>query len=252
MHRLTLLLAVALAAISTVPAGAQDQPTLFVSSWMCDRGAIGDLVTMARDRDLPIYQEMANEGLILGQMVLVHHWGDEWNLVTITMTEDIASGIAASDEFGSRYVDRYGEDDAFVTHCPSHRDAIYQGAFNTVATAGSMPDPPLTVAMSYFNCPLNKVSEVVAGDQARLLPAAQASIAAGHGLWLGAMRHAWADEWSYVIVRSATDVASLIAFNDDTNRRVGGAPGEAMPTDVCRSHRDNIYQLVLATAPPSD
>lgn len=252
MNRLIPLLAGVLATTALAPVSAQEQPTLFVSSWMCERPALDDLVEMARSRDLPIYQDMTNEGLIGGQMLLVHDWGDEWNYVTITMADDVATGVAASDEFGRRYAERYGDDDGFVDRCPSHRDAIYQAAFSTEPPNGApMPEPPYSVAMSYFNCPLDKVSDVVAGDRAALLPAAQASINEGNGFWLGSMRHAWADEWSYVIIRSAADLGALAAFNADTNRRVGNARGAPVPTDVCRAHRDNIYQLVYTTQPPS-
>jgi hypothetical protein len=233
------------------PAPAQDQapPTIFMTSWMCERGAIGDLVTAARERELPVMQELVDEGRIDYHSVMVHHWGDEWNYVTMMAAADMSGGLAALEEFNTRYEARHGTDDSFVDRCPTHRDGIYVGAYRTDFPA-TRPTVPYSVALSYFNCPLNQISGIVEAERAAFLPAAQASVDAGMGFSLGVIRHAWADDWTYVMVRRAQDVPSLIAFNDDTNRRVaanGAAPGPSL--DLCPAHKDNIYQLVMETQP---
>lgn len=236
---------------------AQDEeppqpPTIFVTSWMCDRGdAMDGIIETAEARELPIYQELVNEGQLWSHSVMVHHWGDEWNYVTITLADDVAAGLAANEAFGQRYEERHGEDDGgFIEHCRTHRDNIYVGAYTTTDNENMTPETPYSVALSYFACPFDMIDDVVNADRATFLPAAQASVDAGMGYWTGAMRHAWADEWTYIIVRSAKDVPSLLAFAEDTGNRIeeGGAEG-GPPSNACGAHKDNIYQVVMETAP---
>ncbi len=224
---------------------AQQPPTIFVTSWQCDTAALSNLVDMAREQDLPIFQELVNEGKLWSYSVMVHRWGDEWNYVTFTVADDVAAGVAANTDFGTRAEERYGEDETLLEHCKTHRDNIYVGVYITQDPEGQDVKPPYSLSMSYFACPIKDLDEIVAASRDTFLPAAQASVNEGKGYWTGAMRHAWADEWNYVILRGAEDVPGLIAFAFDTGQRIAAPDGPA-PTASC-AHKDNIYQMVLAT-----
>jgi hypothetical protein len=227
-------------------------PTIFVTSWQCDRTAMDDIIDLTH-QVMPIYQELVNEGVIWSYAVAVHHWGDEWNYVTITLAGDMAAGIRAGDEFDRRAQERFGEDETFIANCPTHRDNIYVGAYTSSQPGEPEREPPFAIAMSYFNCPLNSIGDIVRAERETLLPAARASIDAGTGYWHGAMRHSWADEWTYVHVRAAEDAASVIAFAQDTARRAAENGGDdGAPTDVCPAHKDNIYVVVAATRAPTE
>lgn len=225
---------------------AQQPPTIFMTAWQCDRAAVDGLIEQMKTRDLVIAQELADEGALWSYHVLVHDWGDEWNLVTLLVAEDLPGGVAANDAFNERFEARYGEDAAFLDHCPAHRDNIYVGAYITQPAEGQNPQPPYSVAMSSFACPINALDGIIDADRETLLPAAQASVNAGKGYMTGAMRHAWANEWNYVIFRGAADVPGLIAHASDTAERI--TSDDPAPTQSC-AHKDNIYRMELETVP---
>ena len=229
---------------------AQQPPTIFMTAWMCDRAAVDTLVATAGERAMPVAQELVNEGMLWSYSVMVHNWGDEWNYVTLMLADDIASGVAANAEFGRRIEAKYGEDETFVEQCRAHNDGIYTGSYITDDAPGVDPEPPYTIAFSYFACPFNVLDDVVQEDRERFLPAAQASVTAGKGYFTAAMTHAWAGEWTYVIVRGAQDIPSLIDFAADTGTRMGDDAGQA--AEACTAHKDNIYRVVLETQPRSE
>lgn len=254
MNRSTLLAALLCAAFM-VPhqALAQDEnpPTIMMSAWMCNQASMGDLVDDFETRQLPIAQELVDEGMMQSAMLMVHHWGDEWNYVTVMMADDMESGAAAFGELNSRYADRYGDDGLdFLAHCTTHRDAIHTGAWTTDGD-DEMPELPMSVALSAFACPFNALGDILEQHREIMLPAAQASVDAGMGDFVGASTHAWGDEWNYVIWRGAADIPALMAFNDDTNERADALAGEDEENamDACWAHKDNIYALVAMTRP---
>ena len=262
MPRLLTSLCTLRAVVTLLPdiAVAQDEepqgpPVIFMTSWMCDRGdALTSILEGAQNQELPIYQDLVNEGKLLSASTMVHDWGDEWNYVTITVASDMEAGLAASDEAGERYEELYGDDEDLLTqHCRSHRDNIYVGDFGTNDPEGITYETPYTVAMSYFACPFDVLGDISEDFREVYLPAAQASVDAEMGYWTGGMRHAWADEWTYVLGRAAKDLPSILTFADDIDERImAGNPPEGGPaTDAC-AHKDNIYTVVAETTPRSE
>lgn len=246
-----LILAIVFAAtpVQAQDAPPQEPPTIFVISWQCDRAAVDNLVETMKARQLVVAQELVNQGTLQNYMVLTHDWGDEWNLVSILMADDTAKGEAASDQIRQRSQERFGGDNPIAQHCSEHKDSIYRGAYITSTPAGrAEPTPPYSLSMSYFACPARTLSQIVSADRQTLLPAAQASVEAGHGHWTAAMTHAWGDRWTYVVVRAAANVPGLIAHAEDTGARLSSTA--TAPTMVC-SHKDNIYEVRLQTTPPA-
>ena len=97
------------------------------SEWKCGIGDLGEALDIVDQTSRPIYGEMVDEGMINGFSVLTHLYGDEWNLIFVTLASDIDAAIAASTEANRRMADREMDEqgDRFVELCPYHRDNIY-------------------------------------------------------------------------------------------------------------------------------
>lgn len=249
MPKLTVLATCLVAMLLSYPASAQEDeqrpPTIFLTSWMCDRSALDEIQNEQRERNLPILQDLVNQGQIWSASSMVHDWGDEWNYVTAYLADDIASGAAANSELRRRYDEEYA-DSILLEQCRTHRDNIYIGAFTT-GNVDPDPEPPYTIAMSYFACPISELGSIADMGREHILPAVQASIEAGEGYWAGGAVHAWGDEWNFLLVRSAEDLPSLVRFAEDTDNRMGENAREV--TETCWAHKDNIYSVVMETTP---
>lgn len=118
-------------AVST--AFAQEEPEgprpniVAFSEWKCPFSNLEEAVDLVNTSTRPIYQELIDEGMIVGWNLLTHFYGDEWNLIFVTLAEDIQSAIEANTEFFRRAEERglEAEGDRFVELCPHHRDNIY-------------------------------------------------------------------------------------------------------------------------------
>ena len=225
-------------------------PTVFMTAWKCDQSAMGDLADTARERMLPIAQAMKDEGTIQNYAVLGHHWGDEWNFMTVLMADDLASGHEASAELRERYSAENDPAATLLDHCTSHRDAVHAGAWQT--QRGRPIEPGMTVAVSHFACPFTTIGAIIEAHERVLLPASQASVDEGHGLFVAATRHEYGDEWTYAIWRAASDLPAFVAFNADANERATALAQELMPDaenpmNACTAHKDNIYGVIAAT-----
>lgn len=109
---------------------AQEGPrpnVVAMSEWKCPIGNLGEAVQLSNATSRPIHQEMIDEGLIVGWNILTHLYADEWNLIFVTLAEDIDSAIESGREFQRRLQQRpEGErGERFVELCPYHRDNIY-------------------------------------------------------------------------------------------------------------------------------
>ena len=74
----------------------------------------------------PIWNEIMNEGMIMGWGQLNHEWGDEWNCNFYYSAKDKESFFAAWDEFIKRMSERHPG--AWAKVIPSfyaHKDNIY-------------------------------------------------------------------------------------------------------------------------------
>ena len=101
--------------------------TLVISSWACDISHLGEIADQYRERVLPVYTEMQEEGLVLGWGTFFHDWADEWNFNIYTVTTDKAAFFAAVTEAGSRISANLEDDapNALLEYCKSHKDGIY-------------------------------------------------------------------------------------------------------------------------------
>lgn len=113
-------------------ANAQEQAgerpnVVAMSEWKCPIGNLGEALEITNTISRPIHQELVDEGMIVGWNVLTHLYGDEWNLIFVTLAKDLDSAIASGTEFNRRVgeMDLGDEGGRFTELCPYHRDNIY-------------------------------------------------------------------------------------------------------------------------------
>lgn len=119
--------AVFIAFVVPVPAAAQQAPSegvLIVSYQKCER--VDEMNEWFRANAAPIFNDLVDEGRLVGWGILNHAWGDEWNNVAYYVAPDLSTFHAA---YGEAFR-RIGETDPdmmarFESHCTEHKDNIY-------------------------------------------------------------------------------------------------------------------------------
>ena len=243
-----------LTALLAVPASAQDEatPTFIVTAHQCDARGLDALVDHHRERGLPILQALVDEGGLLAAGTAVHHWGDEYSLLTWQAGPDLPSTLEGWEQAGARYEEAHPDDRLFIETCPKHRDTFYT---RRAWTAADEP-PPVgegntpTLAISYYTCAYPEMSGIVEEYVARSQPIAQALVDEGLMNSEGLYTHDWGDEWNLVITRSAPDLPALLTALSTFGERFEAEQGEdaqSLVEEHCSAHKDNIYTVVMAT-----
>lgn len=141
MRKLPLILG--LLVTLAVPAGltAQDDeapPTLRLSFYKCDLGQLEATMEQINGVEIPIWEELVEEGMVDSYGHFFHAWADEYNVGIYTVAENIEAVLAATVEFGNRMQERHPDADAGLNQvCPSHRDGFYVMGPRTGADEGS-------------------------------------------------------------------------------------------------------------------
>jgi hypothetical protein len=139
-HHPAVLVLAALAAL-VVPSAAlaqeeePDPPVLRLSFFMCDlSGGKGDAIQEEIEtQDMPIWNALVDEGMVVSYGYFFHWWADEWNVGLYTIAPTIQAIIDASAEAGDRLEAQYGENapSVMAEACPHHRDGFYTMGPNT-------------------------------------------------------------------------------------------------------------------------
>lgn len=136
----TLLVLLALSALAFPTAGrAQeeepDPPVLRLSFFMCDLSAgKGEAIEEEIEtQDMPIWNALVDEGMVMSYGYFFHWWADEWNVGIYTIAPTIQAILDANEEAANRFEAQYGEDapSAMAEACPHHRDGFYRMGPNT-------------------------------------------------------------------------------------------------------------------------
>ena len=256
MNRFTTLLMVCSLALALAPISIQAQedgpPTIMMSAAQCDRNTLDDVLDNARERGLPIWQELVNEDMIISSGIVRHWWGDEWNLVNVMLAADEAAVIAANDEFSSRYDDLYPDDNMYITNCPKHRDVFYRAI---VGTEGDSDDEDNgdgdAIAISYYECDFTRIGDIAEEDQEGI-DVFQGLVDEGMLTFHASAVHTWGNEWNYIAISGADDIPALLAGLAEANSRFEEAypDEESVIAEACTAHKDNIYRQVMWTVDP--
>lgn len=120
------LLALPLAAVAQ---DAEDEPQMLqITAWQCPMGGgLYDKVdAWWNEKNLPISQQMVDEGKIQSAGIFYHAWADEWNVQTYVIAKDIPTILAAVEEMNERGTAMYPDDEGLSQWCTTHRDGFYQ------------------------------------------------------------------------------------------------------------------------------
>jgi hypothetical protein len=241
-----------------IPALAQntDRPVIVATYHQCDASQLPALIERNRERALPIYQAMVDEGKAIFAGEAVHYWGDEYNLVTWLAAPNMPEVLEAYDEMTSRYRTTYPDDRLFIDTCPRHRDNF---AYMPTATEGGNPpvgpDNEPTLAISYYVCDYTKLDEMISQATERSQPIAQALVDEGVLENQIYYTHAWGDEWNFIVTRRAADLPTLFTALETMDERYQaryGSGSQALIEQHCTAHKDNIYRMVISTNPASN
>lgn len=117
---------------------ASPGPTLVIESFKCDWRHYEDINTAIEAINLPVYQAMVDEGLVISWGTYWHEWADEWNFHIYTVAEDKQSFFEAFGEAGRRIGEIVGDDGTWDDqplveeadwilgeYCTEHKDGIY-------------------------------------------------------------------------------------------------------------------------------
>jgi hypothetical protein len=131
MRRFPLCLGLVVAVAIALPSAlaAQDDeapPTLRLSFYQCDLNEIGPTMEQIESIEVPIWNELVAEGMVMSYGTFVHAWADEWNVGIYTVAESPEAIISATAAFGEAMQERHPDADAGLNQvCPAHRDGFY-------------------------------------------------------------------------------------------------------------------------------
>ena len=137
MRKSPLILALALAAALPASLAAQQPqqemqeaeeapPVLRLSFFQCHSNQIGDVMEQAETYDIPIWDELVAEGMVMNYGYFTHWWADEWNVGIYTIAPTIQAIVDASVEADRRMTERHPDaPDTMGEACPWHRDGFY-------------------------------------------------------------------------------------------------------------------------------
>lgn len=101
-------------------------PILRLSFYHCDMNALDATYEQIETMEIPIWDELVDEGMVESYGHFFHAWASEWNVGIYTVAENIEAVLAATEEFGNRMGERHPDADAGLNQvCPAHRDGFY-------------------------------------------------------------------------------------------------------------------------------
>ncbi len=253
-----ILLCLLLAFVTPQAANAQEEAppaTLVLSYFQCDWNRLSD-IGPELELNVPIWEELIAEGMLLDAGSYVHQWADEWNVGIYRIAESMEAAVAANAEANSRFAERHPDANAFGEACPVHRDNFYQ--FGPVADSEGAPtggNPALVISM--YQCDYGRIGDVFDQYSEFSLPVQEALIQEGKLRGAGTFAHTWASEWNVGFYWVAEDVNTFMDAWQESNQRVGeaveaaGSPANALG-EACPVHRDGIYILGPRTGAGDD
>jgi len=107
-----------------LPSAAAD--VVHISSWKCSANAFSTIMDDTRDKLMPIAQEVIEGGDWQYFQLLIHSWGDEWNVLYYTRAPSMDDYFTGWAHYISAVTDQHPEAlEWFFDACPEHRDNFY-------------------------------------------------------------------------------------------------------------------------------
>ena len=130
MIRAILVTAVLLCGAPALAVGQQfvTAGTMHLSRAKCSWGVLSEIELLTDSIYVPIAQQMVEEGIMLAYGLLIHDYGDGWNVAWYTMAGDRQSMFVAREELTRRQEEQYPDLNFlawFAERCHEHEDLIY-------------------------------------------------------------------------------------------------------------------------------
>ena len=124
-RRILFLILICLFAPTASHAQDSQRETLVLEVWKCQWDKVGIFAQVADSIQVPIAQELIDEGKLLSFGMLAHDFSDEWNVVYYTRAADKTAFFSAVSEMNSRLAERHPDVNPWGDYCTEHKDNIY-------------------------------------------------------------------------------------------------------------------------------
>jgi hypothetical protein len=120
-----------------LPSEAAD--LVHISSWQCNANATGRLMDETREKLVPLAQVAIDAGNWQYFQLLIHSWGDEWNVLFYTRAPSMNDYLHGWAQYISAVTVQHPEAlEWFRDVCPRHRDNFYRSVVYAGTTTGEM------------------------------------------------------------------------------------------------------------------
>ena len=110
--------------------------------------------------------------------------------------------------------------------------------------ASAQDDAQPTFIMTYYQCDMGRLDDLIEHERERALPILQALTDDGAIVSAGHLRHQWGDEYNLRTWLLASDMDSALAGVEAYNARYDEMyPDDTLFDEVCPTHRDRINTL---------
>ncbi len=222
----------------------KQQRFTYASYFFCDAGEEGPADEFVK-RNGEIYDQMVEDGDILGWGWMGHHTGGLWRRLRWHQADSLEGVIAATDAMAAAVTEKYGEDDeggkAFSAACPSHVDYVWYVENGTVGVERG------SVGFSvYHRCDIGRearADEIVAEHVA---PIMNKMVEDGDLTSWGWQSHVIGGSFRKLQTMSAKDLPTLLKARTASITAIYGeddAVGEEF-VDICGPHVDYIWNMI--------
>ena len=227
-------------------ADSHEKPDRFTYAtyFYCNAG-MEDAADAYVKRNAEVYDQMVEDGEMLGWGWLSHHTGGKWRRIQWHQNDSLEGAVAATAAMGAAVTAKFGEEDeagaAFAAACPQHDDYVWQ------VTDGMSGVDRGTVGFSvYHRCDIareERADEIVAEHVA---PALNKMVEEGKLTSWGWQSHVIGGGIRKVQTMSAKDIPTLLAARTASIEAIYGEDdkvGEEF-VDICGPHVDYIWNMV--------
>ena len=227
---------------------AQDdeQPDRFTYAtyFYCNNG-MEDAADDYAKRNAEVYDQMVEDGKMLGWGWLSHHTGGKWRRIQWHQADSLEAVVTATNAMGAAVTEKFGEEDeagdAFSAACPQHDDYVWQ------VTEGMTGVDRGEVGFSvYHKCDIareERADELVAEHVA---PAMNKMVEEGKLTSWGWQSHVIGGGIRKLQTMTAKDMSSLLAARTASIEAIYGEDDEAGEefVEICGPHADYIWNVV--------
>ena len=222
------------------------QGYLYATYYICDQANQGNMDSLVRSNEVPVFDQMVEDGKLTSWGYLAHFTGGKWRRAQYHVAPTLEGAFSAQLEVSSlAYTDDREGGLARAEACPGHDDYIWAAAQGSPRTT-ERGDVSLSV---YFECSV--------ADQARadeifaeaFAPRLDQQMEQGRIVSWGWLSHVLGGEYRRLQTVTGSDYATVAASRLDVLREVDQKhPMLAREfAEICHTHVDYLWDIVHET-----